>query len=90
MRYDQKRSGEWVRVGRAHRIACCDCGLVHDLRFRGEGRSLEMSATLRERSTAARRRGRAVREKLLGLSIKVLLSLSGGGKKGRKGGAETP
>lgn len=33
--YDKPRSGEWIQPNmRKYKLCCCDCGLVHVLRFR--------------------------------------------------------
>ena len=64
MKYTDTADGEWVRpAAHGYRVACCDCGLVHDIDiriadFRGEG-VVEFRATRNNRATAARRRGRA-------------------------------
>ena len=65
-RYVQRFNGDVVvpeRIGRklwAHKIACCDCGLVHVLRFTvvlsGNRMAVAFSATRDNRATAARRR----------------------------------
>lgn len=35
MKYTQQYDGEWVspRMNNAYKIKCCDCGLVHKLKF---------------------------------------------------------
>lgn len=34
-RYEEPEAGEWVRpVMNGYKLACCDCGLVHDVDFR--------------------------------------------------------
>lgn len=48
-RYDQVENGQWwlFREGRSNRrckIACCDCGLVHQFRIRMRGDKLYMQA----------------------------------------------
>lgn len=50
---------DWIKaVSRRHRIACCDCGLVHDLEFRArKSGAIEFRAARNHRATAARRRG---------------------------------
>jgi hypothetical protein len=52
--------GGWTRnipVGPAYRIACCDCGLVHDLAFSvGADDQIYMKAQRNRRATAQRRR----------------------------------
>lgn len=49
----------WIPIdGDRHRIACCDCGLVHDLEFKANENEtrLLMRAKRNKRSTAQRRR----------------------------------
>jgi hypothetical protein len=49
----------WTRdipVGPTYRIACCDCGLVHDLVFWVEDDQIYMRAQRNRRATAQRRR----------------------------------
>lgn len=51
----------WVRpVRKGYKLACCDCGLVHDLDFRirreWRGNVVEFRARRNVRSTAAMRR----------------------------------
>lgn len=67
MKYHQHTDGEWVKMKNPnnHKIKCCDCGLVHNLKFslrdfgkawrKMDGR-LYFSATINSRSTAAARR----------------------------------
>jgi hypothetical protein len=56
-KYTPRRDGEWFFVARAgHIVACCHCGLVHQLRFRLRGSHIEMQATRNMKMTAARRR----------------------------------
>ena len=63
VKYRKTQDGEWTRpIGHGYRIACCDCGLVHDIDIRiaddsGEG-VVEFRATRNNRATAARRRAR--------------------------------
>jgi hypothetical protein len=69
MRYQTPRLGkdgwsEWIRpVRKGYRMACCDCGLVHELDFRairwGRGRKVVFRARRNNRATAARRRAKA-------------------------------
>lgn len=59
VRYPQIIEGERVRVnppGRPYRMACCDCLLVHRLRFTRQGRDIVMQAWRDNRATAALRR----------------------------------
>ena len=59
-RYKQRLDGEGftVKSGEIHRIACCDCGLVHDFVFVSEdGKPIGVAARRNPRATAQRRRG---------------------------------
>ena len=58
MRYKQRKDGEGFEVplGEVYRIACCDCGLVHDFVFVVEDGKLGVAAKRNNRATAARRR----------------------------------
>ncbi len=58
-RYRQRRDGEGFTVpsGEPYRIACCDCGLVHDFAFVSEdGKPIGIAARRNNRATAQRRR----------------------------------
>ena len=62
-RYKQRRDGDAFTVpsGDIHRIACCDCGLVHDFAFVSEdGKPIGIAVRRNNRSTAQRRRQREV------------------------------
>lgn len=65
--YHSVKDGEWVTPTRQHRMACCDCGLVHDMTFRIvrierlNGRkygklAIQFKPSRNERATAGRRR----------------------------------
>jgi hypothetical protein len=59
-KYVQRSDGDVIDLGRArqHLIACCDCGLVHLLKFKIRGgNKLSFQAWRRNRNTAQRRRG---------------------------------
>lgn len=59
MKYKQRNDGEGFEVpsGTLYRIACCDCGLVHDFVFVSEdGRPIGIAAKRNNRATAQRRR----------------------------------
>lgn len=69
------KDGEWITPTRRHKMACCDCGLVHDFTFRIvrierlNGRkhnklAIQFKASRNERSTAGRRRAAKVRKNL--------------------------
>lgn len=66
-RFYAPKSGEWVTPTRRHKMACCDCGLVHNFTFRIvkierlNGRrydklAIQFKASRNERSTGGRRR----------------------------------
>jgi len=58
-RYTQRKDGEGFTVpsGEIYRIACCDCGLVHDFVFVSEdGRPIGVAAHRNNRATAQRKR----------------------------------
>ena len=58
-KYTRRKDGEGFAVpsGEIYRIACCDCGLVHDYVFVSEdGEVIGIAARRNKRATAARRR----------------------------------
>ena len=58
-KYVQRTDGERFTVpnGEPYRLACCDCGLVHDFAFTADGQEIQVEATRNNRATAARRYG---------------------------------
>lgn len=58
MRYIQRKDEEGFEVpsGKLYRIACCDCGLVHDFVFVAGKGVVGIAARRNKRATAARRR----------------------------------
>lgn len=57
--YTQRTDGEGFAVpsGELYRIACCDCGLVHDFVFVSEdGKPIGIAARRNPRATAQKRR----------------------------------
>jgi hypothetical protein len=67
MRYITHKIGadgwsEWIQPLPGYRLACCDCGLVHDMEFRANGDAVEFRVRRNERATAARRRHAKRRE----------------------------
>lgn len=55
--YKQVFDGNTITViGRHHKIACCDCGLIHLLKFRMKGSTITFKAFRDNRATAQRRR----------------------------------
>lgn len=62
MKYKQIVDGEifYVKSGEVHKMACCDCGLVHDFIFtnRVDAKAVQIQAKRNKRATAARRRNK--------------------------------
>lgn len=60
MKYHHHKDGEWVtmRDYPNHKIACCDCGLVHLLEFREVAGKVQFRAFRDNRATAQRRRNK--------------------------------
>lgn len=58
MRYKTRIDNEgWSqKSGVPFRIACCDCGLVHDIVIVARGKTLGVAAKRNARATAQRRR----------------------------------
>lgn len=56
-----KRGGPDKRSQRGHRMACCDCGLVHIMNFRVRKGRVEFQAIRERRATAALRRRSGVK-----------------------------
>lgn len=62
-KYTQVYDGDTIEViGRHHKISCCDCGLVHLLKFRMRGSVITFKAFRDNRATAQRRRKRKAQE----------------------------
>lgn len=59
-RYKQRVDGEGFEVplGEVYRIACCDCGLVHDVVWVYQKGELGMATRRNNRATAQKRRWR--------------------------------
>lgn len=58
-RYNEPESNEWVQpVRKDYKMACCDCGLVHNLDFRIYKGRVQFRARRNKRSTAMMRRWR--------------------------------
>ena len=57
MKYERTTSGDTILAARPQwRVACCDCGLVHDFKFRVSGRKIFVTVHRNNRATAAKRR----------------------------------
>ena len=57
-KYIPRKDGEGfeVPIGEVYKLACCDCGLVHDVVFVVEDGKLGMAAMRNNRATGQRRR----------------------------------
>lgn len=56
--YDKEGFTEWIKPRmKLYRLGCCDCGLVHDMKFKVEGKRVYFKARVNKRSTAQKRRG---------------------------------
>ena len=59
LRYRKRKDGEGFEVpsGQIYRMACCDCGLVHDFVFvSNDGSPIGIAAKRNNRATAQRRK----------------------------------
>ena len=55
--YPQRYDGEWVTVARGfHRLACCDCGLIHHINFRIKDKKIQFQPFRDNRATGQKRR----------------------------------
>lgn len=64
MKYTDKKDGEWSKViGRKHLLMCCDCGLVHLLKFRIRKGKIEFQGFRDNRATGQARRHRRIKVK---------------------------
>lgn len=57
--YSQKENGwtDWVQPNmEMYKMMCCDCGLVHNMKFRIEGNKVQFKVSRNNRATAASRR----------------------------------
>lgn len=62
MKYTQVHDGEWFepKPQRGHKMACCDCGLIHTMNFRVKNGKVQIQATRDNRATANRRRAKKI------------------------------
>lgn len=59
VKYHQRFDGDTFPVSmKSHRIRCCDCKLVHDLKFTLKNGRLFMTASRNNRATANSRRAK--------------------------------
>lgn len=57
--YPKVKTNEWVTpVRKGYKMACCDCGLVHELDFRIVKNKIQIRARRNKRSTGQLRRYR--------------------------------
>ena len=57
MRYGKPEPDEWIQpITKNYKMACCDCGLVHELDFRIHEGRIQFRARRSERSTGQKRR----------------------------------
>jgi hypothetical protein len=62
MKYYRVTDGEWFEPEQQnHKLACCDCGLVHTINFRIKKGNVQMQATRNKRSTALIRRHKKIK-----------------------------
>ena len=55
--YEYETEGKWIQpVRRGYRIACCDCGLVHQMDFRVRKRRVQFRVFQDNRATGQVRR----------------------------------
>jgi len=56
VKYTDRQDGEWFKVDAATKLMCCDCGLVHYVRFKRMKGKLFMQCKRNARATANARR----------------------------------
>lgn len=62
--YEEPTEGEWVQpIARGYKMACCDCGLVHNVDFRIYRGEVQLRMFRNNRSTAMVRRHRNIEVK---------------------------
>lgn len=55
--YELPEENEWIQpIRRGYKMACCDCGLVHDMDFRIYKGRVQLRARRNKRSTGQKRR----------------------------------
>lgn len=59
MKFYQVTAGEWIQpIRKGYKLACCDCGLVHNIDFRIHNKKIQFRVFRNNRSTALTRRYR--------------------------------
>ena len=62
--YEHPEADEWVQpIRKGYKMACCDCGLVHDMDFRIHKNRVQFRARRNNRATAGIRRGMGLKKK---------------------------
>ena len=57
MKYQVAEDNEWIQpIKKGYKVACCDCGLVHDIDFRIVNDRVQFRARINSKATRARRR----------------------------------
>lgn len=63
MKYSEPKANEWVQpVKVGYRLACCDCGLVHDMDFRVKSGRIQFRARRNNRATSGIRVRKGLRK----------------------------
>ena len=61
--YKKPLANEWVQpVRKGYKMACCDCGLVHDMDFRIKNNRVQFRVRRNNRATAGIRVGMGLRK----------------------------
>jgi hypothetical protein len=61
MKYKIAKDNEWIEpIRKGYRVACCSCGLVHDIDFRVVNRHIQFRARRNHRATAQKRRWKSL------------------------------
>lgn len=60
MKYTQVYDGEWIEPTPqfGHKLACCDCGLIHTVNFRVVKGKVQFQAFRNNKATSGRRRSK--------------------------------
>lgn len=64
-RYKQRKDGEGfvVPLDQIYRLACCDCGLVHDIVLSYDEQTGELGMATRRNNRATSQRRRSIKDK---------------------------
>ena len=66
MAYEEPAENEWVQpIRKGYKLACCDCGLVHDVDFRAiktkRGSFIQFRVRRNGKATGGMRAGRGIK-----------------------------